>query len=254
MPARIFRENKSLFSRYEELVAGDIVVGRIRLRASEEGLITDLIQRGIHLVPSGLSQLCSRSKVLQAQLLKAFMGPRTSVVHDHHDMQRLVGQFQDKEPLICKLDRANGGTGIFRFASIEDVYTQSMLGSLAFPFVLQPFYAGCRDVRVVMLGDAREAYERHNSNNFRHNLHFGGTSKSWPLSRELQELCERIMNRVGFPYAHLDFLISPTGDFWLSEINLRGGLRGAGLSQADYLRQVEKIHAGIVDGLLEQKE
>jgi ribosomal protein S6--L-glutamate ligase len=254
VPASIIRDNKSLFARYEELVAGDIVVGRIRLRTSEEGLITDLIQRGIHLVPSGLSQLCSRSKVLQAQLLKKFMGPGTCVVHDHHDMQRLVGQFRDNEPLVCKLDRANGGTGIFRFPSIEDVYTQSMLGSLAYPFVLQPFYAGCRDVRVVMLGDVREAYERHNSKNFRHNLHFGGTSRSWPLDPELQELCERIMNRAGFPYAHLDFLISADGDFWLSEINLRGGLRGAELNQGDYLAQVEKIHAGIVDGLCEQQQ
>jgi len=251
---RIVRDNQTLFSCYEELRAGDIVVGRIRLRSSEEALIADLLQRGIHLVPSGLAQLCSRSKVLQARLLNKFMGPGTCVVHDHHDMQRLVGQFRDNEPLVCKLDRANGGTGILRFSSIEDVYTQSMLGSLAYPFVLQPFYAGCRDVRVVMLGDVREAYERQNSKNFRHNLHFGGTSSSWPLERELQELCERIMSRAGFPYAHLDFLVSADGDFRLSEINLRGGLRGAGLNQADYLAQVEKIHAGIVDGLCEQQQ
>jgi len=252
VPVRIIQENATLFSHYEELEAGDIVVGRIRMHASEEGLIIDLLQRGIHLVPSGLSQVCSRSKAMQAQLLRHFMGPGTSVVRDQHDMQHCIGFFDDQQAVICKLDRANGGTGVLKFASIEDVYSQAMLGVLRYPFVLQPFYKGCRDVRVVMLGELQEAYERHNSNNFRHNLHFGGASKSWPLNRELQELCERIMNRAGFPYAHLDFLVNPEGDFWLSEINLRGGLRGSRLTQSDYLKQVEKIHAGLVAELAKQ--
>ncbi len=253
MSVRILRENKTLFSRYEELAAGDIVVGRIRLRPSEEGLIADLLHRGIQLIPSGLSQLCSRSKVLQAQLLRQFMGPGTCVIHDRHDMQRCVGSFDARQAVVCKLDRANGGTGILRFASIEDVYTQTMLGSLRYPFVLQPFYSGCRDVRVVMLGELIDAYERHNEDNFRHNLHFGGTAKPWSLSRAQQELCVRIMKRAGFPYAHLDFLVSPAGAFWLSEINLRGGLRGAGISQSDYLEQVENIHARMLDALLNKK-
>jgi len=247
---RIVRDNATLFQCYEELRAGDIVVGRIKLRPSEEGLLTDLLQRGIHLIPSGLSQLCSRSKVMQAQLLRSFMVPHTFVVHDRHDMQRLVGQFRDAEPLVCKLDRANGGTGILRFAAIEDIYTQTMLGNLIFPFVLQPFCPGCRDVRVVMLGDVREAYERYNSRNFRHNLHFGGISRPWPLDDGLRELCEQIMDRVRFPYAHLDFLVSPDGEYWLSEINLRGGLRGAGISQKDYLQQVEKIHNDTVNRIV----
>jgi len=254
MPPRIIEDNATLFTLYEELAAGDIVVGRIRLRPSEEGLIADLLQRGIHLVPSGLSQLCSRSKALQAQLLGPFMGPGTCVVRDQHDMQRYVGSVEDSQAIVCKLDRANGGTGILRFGSIEDVYTQTMLGTLGYPFVLQPFYADCRDVRVVMLGDLVEAYERHNRDNFRHNLHFGGTAKPWPISDALQELCKRIMNRVRFPYAHLDFLVSPAGEYWLSEINLRGGLRGAGISQNEYLQQVEKIHAHIVAGLLAEEE
>jgi len=252
LPPRIIRENRTLFSLYEELCAGDIVVGRIRLRPGEEGLLADLLQRGIHLVPSGLSQLCSRSKALQAQLLGRFMGPGTWVIRDRHDMQRCIGFFDDQHSVICKLNRANGGTGILKFASIEDVYTQAMLGALNYPFVLQPFYRDCRDVRVVMLGALIEAYERHNEKNFRHNLHFGGTATPWPLTEEQLERCEQIMNRAGFPYAHLDFLISPEGDFWLSEINLRGGLRGARISQADYLKQVEKIHTRSIVELLKK--
>lgn len=244
MCARIVTDNKTFFESYHELQVGDIVVGRIRLRPSEESLLVDLVSRGIHLIPSATAQLCSRSKVLQAGLLGKFMGPGTRPVHDQHDMLRLVGKYDGR--VICKLDRANGGAGVLSFSSIEDVYNQVVLGTLSFPFVVQPFYADCRDIRVVVLGDVVEAYERRNEGNFRHNLHFGGVSSPWELTGPQRELCRRIMQRAGFPYAHLDFLVSPAGEIWLTEINLRGGLRGAGLNQKDYLTRVERIHEEMV--------
>ena len=246
MCAHIITDNKTLFDTYHQLQAGDIVVGRIRLRPGEESLLVDLVSRGIHLIPSATAQLCSRSKVLQAGLLGTFMGPGTRPVHDLHDMLRLVGEYGGKEKVICKLDRANGGTGVLCFGSIEDVYNQAVLGTLGFPFVVQPFYADCRDIRVVVLGDVVEAYERRNPSNFRHNLHFGGVSRPWKLTGEQRELCRRIMQRADFPYAHIDFLVARTGETWLTEINLRGGLRGAALSQKDYLTRVERIHEEMV--------
>ncbi len=254
MAGRIITDNRTLFADFHSLKAGDIVVGRIRLHAGEESLLLDLVSRGIHLIPSAISQLCSRSKALQARLLGEFMGPGTSVAYDQHDMLHLVGAFAEATPVICKLDRANGGIGILRFASIEDVYTQAVLGNLCFPFVIQPFYPDCRDVRVVVLGEKVEAYERHNPNNFRHNLHFGGVSRPWPLSEMQMAICRRIMARADFPYAHIDLLVSPAGKVWLTEINLRGGLQGAVLTQQDYLQQVEKVHEQLVAELTGRQE
>jgi len=246
MAGLIITDNRTLFADFHSLKAGDIVVGRIRLRPGEESLLLDLVSRGIHLIPSATSQLCSRSKTLQARLLGRYMGPGTGVAYDLHDMLRFVGEYEEETPVICKLDRANGGTGILRFPSIEDVYTQAVLGTLSFPFVVQPFYPNCRDVRVVVLGEKVEAYERHNPNNFRQNLHFGGVCGPWTLSEEQTAFCHRIMARADFPYAHIDLLIPPTGEVWLTEINLRGGLKGAVLTQQDYLRQVEKVHRQLV--------
>jgi ribosomal protein S6--L-glutamate ligase len=120
------------------------------------------------------------------------------------------------------------------------------LGTLSFPFVVQPFQAGSKDVRVVMLGDYKEAYRRHNPNNFRHNLHCGGMSASCDLTDDQIELSREIMNRARFPYAHIDLLITSSGSIWLNEINLRGGLRGAVISQQDYIRAVDKIHADLL--------
>ncbi len=246
MSRRIITDNRTLFADFQFLQAGDIVVGRIRLHPGEESLLLDLVNRGIHLIPSAISQLCSRSKALQVRLLGKYMGPGTDVAYDLHDMLRLVGEFAKETPVVCKLDRANGGAGILRFPSIEDVYTQAVLGGLKFPFVVQPFYSDCRDVRVVVLGEKVEAYERHNPHNFRHNLHFGGVSRPWLLSELQMAICHRIMARAEFPYAHIDLLVSPAGEVWLTEINLRGGLKGAVLTQQDYLQQVERVHKQFV--------
>ncbi|HDZ75911.1 MAG TPA: hypothetical protein ENH42_00680 [Desulfobacteraceae bacterium] len=251
---RIIHDNKTLFESFEELSAGDIVIGRVRLRPGEEHLLLDLVARGVVLFPSATSQLCSRSKVFQARLLGRFMIPGTAPVYDMHDMMCLVSEYgkQGVERVVCKIDRANGGLGVLLYSSIEEVYSQAVLGVLRFPFVAQPFQEECCDVRVVMLGDTVDAYQRHNPHNFRHNLHCGGTGSPWVLSAEQAEFCHKVMARSGFPYAHIDLLLSPAGDFRLTEINLRGGLRGARICQDDYDRAVEKIHAALVAGQLQR--
>jgi len=195
-----------------------------------------------------MSQWLSRSKVFQARVLCPFMVPSTRPVYDLHDLMQLVTEYgrDGVGRVVCKLDRANGGMGILLFASVEEVYTLAVLGSLCFPFVLQPFIDQARDIRVVLLGDHLEAYQRHNPHNFRHNLHCGGAGIPWQLDSIHLELCRQVMARGEFPYAHIDLLLTPSGECWLNEINLRGGLRGAQISQHDYLASVEQVHARLL--------
>lgn len=252
---RIITENKTFFKQYENLVRGDVVVGRLRIRPGEEHMLLDLSARGIVLIPSATSQICSRSKVFQARLLARFMIPGTEPVYDMHDMMHVVTLYgkMGVDAVVCKLDRANAGTGILRFSSIEDVYSQAALGVFEFPFVVQPYKAGCRDIRVVMLGELVEAYQRSNPHNFRHNLHCGGSGSPWQLSKKQLELCCLVMERADFSYGHVDLLISEKGECRLMEINLRGGLRGAQINQQDYKRQVEKIHSQQLASAREEK-
>jgi len=251
MNFRIVNSNQELFACYEDLTAGDVVLGRIRLTGSQEHLLLDLVSRGVSLIPSASSQFCSRSKAYQAALLSRFMVDGTLPVYSMQDMLEAVTGYgrAGVGAVVCKLDRANGGLGILRFASIEDVYSQAALGTLAFPFVVQPFVAGCSDVRVVILGETVEAYRRHNPDNFRHNLHCGGASLPWDLTSEQLEFCYQVMTRAGFPYGHVDLLVQADGSHCLSEINLRGGLRGARMSQQDYLKKVTEIQAAEVERL-----
>lgn len=248
MSARVITENSFIAAHYEELTPEDIIVGRLRLYPGEEHVLLDLQSRGITLIPSASAQLCSRSKVFQARILKRFMIPGTEPVYSMHDMVRLVSEYgrQDFGKVVCKLDRANGGLGILLYSSIEEVYSQAALGVLRFPFMVQPFIDGCRDIRVVFLGEYIEAYTRFNPDNFRHNLHCGGKSTPWEMDDRQVRFCRDVMERADFPYACLDFMITATGEFWLNEINLRGGLRGAKISQKDYQLAVENVHADLL--------
>lgn len=248
MAPRLIESNADLDVRFQELKTGDVVVGRLRLRPGEEHLLLDLVARGVRLVPSAMSQWLSRSKVFQARVLGHFMVPATKPVYDLHDLMQLITEYgrDGVGRVVCKLDRANGGMGILLFASVEEVYTQAVLGSLFFPFVLQPFVDQARDIRVVLLGEHLEAYQRHNPHNFRHNLHCGGKGTPWQLDSAHLDLCRRVMARGEFPYAHIDLLLTPSGECWLNEINLRGGLRGARISQRDYLAAVEQVHARLL--------
>ncbi len=245
MKPRVVANNQEFFACKDELRAGDIVMGRLRLSGIQEHLLLDLVSRGICLIPSANAQLCSRSKVYQTELLSRFMIKETLPVYCMHDMLAAVTAYGRArvDSVVCKLDRANGGLGILRFASVEDVFSQAALGSLVFPFVLQPFVKGCTDVRVVLLGDTVEAYRRYNPDNFRHNLHCGGTGSPWDLTPDQFGFCCRVMERAGFVYGHVDMLVLPDGTHRLSEINLRGGLRGARLTQKDYLEKVAQIQA-----------
>lgn len=248
---RVITDNDTFFRHYHELAAGDLMVGRLRLRPAEEHLLLDLTARGVLLIPSALSQLASRSKVLQARLFAPFMVPQTLAIYDHHDFSQAINLYNRHriERVVTKHDRRNAGMGIHLWASVEEVHAQASFGVIPYPFVLQPFCVGCRDIRVVILGDYLEAYFRHNPDNFRHNLHWGGESEPMQPSPAQLELCRQVMARGSFPYGHVDLMVTEAGDSYLAEINLRGGIRGARINQADYLARVEAIHRQEIEGL-----
>ena len=247
----VIRDNSTLRAQYDSLQEGDIVVGRLRLRESEESLLLDLCERGVNLLPSGLSQLASRSKTLQAALFSAHMLPFTRPIHALQDLIEALAEYREQaiSAVVTKLDRRNAGMGVHLWQSIEEVFTHASLGNIPLPFVLQPFEANCRDIRVVFLDDYIEAYRRHNPYSFRNNLHHGGQSMPCELSRDQLDLCRQVMERGRFPYGHIDILVTNKGKSYLGEINLRGGIRGAKITPAEYQAKVEAIHRQLLANL-----
>jgi ribosomal protein S6--L-glutamate ligase len=249
---RVITDNDSLFSQYRDLKAGDIICSRIRIRPGEEHLLLDLSRRGIIAVPSLISQLCSRSKALQARLCSWAMIPSTAVIYTIHDMLETLNSYARQKigAVVVKLEGRNGGLGILKFGSIEEVHTQATLGQIPYPFVIQPFIDGCRDVRVICLDDYREAYQRYNPDNFRNNLHCGGSPSPLKLTGKQHHLCTRVMEQADFPYAHLDLMITEDGTSYLGEINLRGGLKGAVINSGDYQRRLREIERKLCDRIV----
>ena len=172
------------------------------------------------------------------------MIPDSATVHDLNDLMAIMPRYQRRgyTKLVTKQDRANGGMGINLWPSIEDIFNQATLASFPFPFVIQPFQENCHDTRVIVIGDYLEAYRRNNPGNFRNNLHFGGTSEQISLSDEQRDLCRSVMVRGKFPYAHIDLMVTEKKQTYLAEINLRGGIRGAEISPAEYGHKIDEIH------------
>ncbi len=248
----VIRDNSTLRAQYNSLRKGDIIVGRLRLRASEESLLFDLKERGVHLIPPGLSQLASRSKALQAALFAPYMLPLTRAIHCHHDLIEAFSDYQRNSatPVVTKLDRRNAGMGVHLWQSVEEVFTHASLGNIPYPFVLQPFEPDGHDIRVVFLGDYIEAYRRHNPHNFRNNMHHGGQSEPYELAAEQVELCRLVMARGRFPYGHLDIIVTKEGKSYLGEINLRGGIRGAQIAPEEYRKKVEALHQQLLENYM----
>ncbi len=247
----ILRDNRSFRRHVHELTEGDVLVGLLNIKPTEEVLFLDLVERGVILFPPALAQELSRSKCLQAMVYGPLMVPLTFVARDRHDLIRHIEPYarEGVERVITKQNRHNCGLGIHVWPSIEDVHNQACFGSLAYPFVVQPFVDTVLDVRVIVLGEYVEAYWRKNRHCFRNNLYFGGECDRYELSGEQWRICQEAMRRGKFPYAHLDLMVTRSGRTYLSEINLRGGLKGARISTDEYHRRIQAIEEGFVKGL-----
>ncbi len=182
------------------------------------------------------------------------MLPGTTVIYTIHDLLKASSEYGNCgiTKVILKQEGKNGGIGVLLFNSIEDVYSQSVVGAHSFPFVIQPFIQNFRDLRIIILDDYLEAYERISSGSFRHNIHCGGSSQPANLTDQQLRLCKKIMGQGGFPYGHIDLLITDDGTNYFTEINLRGGLRGAAIDSVAYQEKINKIQAELCCKALEQ--
>ena len=175
------------------------------------------------------------------------MLPGTTVIYTIHDLLGVISHYGKCgiDRVVLKQEGKNGGLGVFLFNSSEDIYSQAAINLHAFPFVVQPFIPSYQDLRVIIIGDYVEAYERSSSGGFRHNLHCGGYHRPAELTGLQLDLCRKIMKHGAFPYAHLDLMVKDDGTAYLTEINLRGGLRGAAIESSAYRLKIDEIHESL---------
>ncbi len=198
-------------------------------------LLIDLLQRDILCIPSPLSQIISGSKVVQTFLLSRWMLPNTLVISRRKNLLDAIGLYnrEGNGPVVTKEDRMHCGHGIRKWDSVETLYSFVSMSESTYPFILQPYVEGFTDIRVIVAGGYAEAYARHNPDNFRMNMAAGGSSRPVDLDADKEGFCRAVMERGKFPYAHIDILVASDGKYYLSEIALSGGIKGARIKKAD---------------------
>jgi len=243
----IIRTNWELKSRYDELTAGDCFIGMLTLKHLRQNVFVDLLERGVQIVPSALSQTLSHSKASQARVFEKWMVPHTLVITRRADLMSAMNTYDalDVHTVVTKEDHLQCGYGIHKWKSLEDVYNQLSFDPRQYPFVLQPFLKDYTDVRVIVAGDYWEAYSRENPHNFRMNLSLGGTSRPYDLSKDQLALCNAVMDRGRFPYAHVDLLVTADRHGFLSEIALNGGMKGAQIKR----EKLDALKRDILEGM-----
>lgn len=251
--AVIIRTNRELKEHYDELKAGDCFIGMLSFKKVKHRVLIDLLERGVRLFPSALSQTLGRSKVAQALTFRKWMIPHTLTVARRVDLMHAINTYNQHGigTVVTKEDHLQCGFGVHRWDSIEAVYNHVSSNTHSYPFVLQPFLESYTDVRVIMAGDYYEAYTRENQNNFRMNLTAGGTSRPYTLTKAHLSLCHSVMERGKFPYAHIDLLVTEDGHSYLSEIALNGGMKGARIrrEELDAIKKdlLEKMAGSLAD-------
>ncbi|MBU1711506.1 MAG: hypothetical protein KKD47_00205 [Proteobacteria bacterium] len=244
----IITSTKELMARYNEVGQGDIFAGKLGTGELKSFLLIDLLERGVCCVPSPLSQIISGSKVVQALLLNKWMLPNTLVISRKKNLIDAIGEYNRLgiESVITKEDRMHCGFGIRKWDSVETVYSFMSMSQSSYPFILQPFMENVTDIRVVVAGDYIEAYTRHNPYNFRMNLAAGGSSRPFVLDEEKDKFCRAVMDRGRFPFAHIDILIDSDGKYYLSEIALDGGIKGADIGRIELDKKKQEVVEGII--------
>ncbi|UCD80738.1 MAG: hypothetical protein JSW26_04715 [Desulfobacterales bacterium] len=234
---------RELRARYDQLKPGDIFVGLISFRHLKKTVLIDLLERGIHCLPSALSQVLNGSKTAQTLVLKDWMLPHTLAIHRRSDLLDAIAHYnrQGITSVVTKQDHMHCGHGVRRWENIDAVYNTLAFSESPYPFVLQPRVENLIDVRVIIVGDYVEAYSRKNQHNFRNNLCVGGKSRPFILDAKGQQFCRSAMERGKFPYAHLDLLIMDNGEHYLSEISLMGGIKGAAVSRKELNRKKQLL-------------
>jgi ribosomal protein S6--L-glutamate ligase len=231
-------EFKKMFG---SLKKGDAFVGNLVFRPGEEFKAIDLLNRGVIVFPSIQAQFLSRSKVFQAEILDGFMLKDTFVAYKNRDIIQHLPAYARHGEVICKRDRKHLGLGLSKWRSLEDLESLAAMETLPYPFVVQPFLRDARDIRLLIIDDYCEAYEKTNPYSFRKNLAYGGKASKIEIPPGLENFCRKIMARGDFPYAIIDVLVDKNSNYHLSEISMSGGLTGSSMGQEEFIKRKKHI-------------
>ena len=149
-------------------------------------------------------------------------------------------------PFVVKPDSGFGGIGVELIHNGQELKDYFATLSYGQAYVAQEYIATSkgRDIRVVVLhGRYYFSMERHASNpdEFRSNVHVGGTTQEKTLTEEEKVFCEKVASIFNLPIIGLDLMIGD-GEYVLAEVNAFPGMPGCKMMDA---------YASVIDDFME---
>lgn len=189
----------------------------------------------------------ARSKIATYQRLaqNGVRVPDTMVFFKDSDSQTLIRRFG--YPFVVKPDSGFGGIGVELIHNEQELKDYFATLSYGQAYVAQEYIAASKgmDIRVVVLhGRYYYSMERHASNpdEFRSNVHVGGTTQEKILTEEEKAFCEKVASLFDLPIIGLDLMIGD-GEYVLAEVNAFPGMPGGKMIDA-YASVIEHFMEG----------
>ena len=227
------RDAPALFYKGKTLSTYDAVLPRIGASITFYGLavLRQFEQMGVFVLNSAMAVSRSRDKLHSMQILSRHnIGlPQTAFVHRKGDvlpaLERLGGA-----PVIIKLLQGTQGVGVILADTVKVAQAiVETLQSTSQNVLLQKFVKESkgRDIRALVVGDQVVAAMRRQAmgDEFRSNVHRGGSTTKVDLSPEYQDTAVRAAQILGLRVAGVDMLESSEGP-QIMEVNSSPGLEG----------------------------
>jgi ribosomal protein S6--L-glutamate ligase len=211
----------------------DVVIPRIgsSITAYGTAVVRQFAMTGAFCLNSATAISNSRDKLLAHQLM-AMHGlpmPVTAFASSPHDTDDLIAMVGGP-PLVVKLLYSTQGKGVVlaenkkSAASVIDAFRNADANFLVQQFIAD---AAGQDIRCIVLDGKIIASMRRQapSDDFRANLHKGGTAHEVKITGEERKIAIKAAKRMGLKFAGVDILRSAKGPLLL-EVNSSPGLQG----------------------------
>lgn len=229
----IERNNPTVSYRGEELIGYDAIIPRIASHMTRYGtaIVRQFEMQGIYTISSSIAITRSRDKLRSSQLLaKAGVGiPKTVFSRNSTDIDDLIDKLGGT-PVIIKLARGTHGNGVVLAETkkaaksvLQAFYLSNEDGT---NILLQEFVeeSAGTDIRAFVVGSRVVASMKRQSldDDFRSNLHQGGSGTVIKLTDEERKTAVKAAKAMGLTVAGVDMMRSERGPLVL-EVNASPG-------------------------------
>ncbi len=219
----------------EELHDIDVIIPRIGASVTTYGaaVIRHFDLMGIASILTSTALIRSRDKLRSLQILsKSGVGIPKSVFARHPKAEEVKDLIKEVggTPVILKLLEGTHGTGVIKADSISSAKSAvEAFSGIKKDLIVQEFIqeANGKDIRAFVVdGEVVGAMERTGqADEFRSNLHKGGTAKSIEIDKKIISAALEATKLMGLTVAGVDLLLSSRGPLVI-EVNSSPGLQG----------------------------